>query len=179
MQLRARELGVRVLLQDSYLLRENPFLSDVAKTFAGGPWLKHFFPEVNKKAAREFIGTLDRTISIPSRSCAPRAYALALALLYESADVAMCEVTSLPAPEDPMAAPNATLTSEESCLAVHESPALTDECDTPAVRAAVRAFAAGTRMSSVYDLMGVAPHTLEKAIRSVLAKQLSAGYQRT
>lgn len=78
-----------------------PRLTTIANAMINGPWQQHFFPELSKGNVADDLNSLDRT-----RSCKPKAlstpfYVLALSLLFNSADSAICAVSNSSSEELP------------------------------------------------------------------------------
>lgn len=168
---RATQLGVRMF---TLPWLDGPYLSDLARMSVSGPWLQRFFPAVSSETFGTYVGSLDRTITHVWGGLSPLAYALALALLYESADEAMHALTSTPAfaesPESD-APPVKREESNERGPTVSGSLEVERAGTVMSVQAALRAFAAGAPIQVACLSTGVAPPMLEQALRCALAKQ--------
>lgn len=94
LQQRARQLHIR-----SHAGVVGVHLHDIAKNQAGGPWLSTHFPDIERKGSSS---SLCRTYSSQKIAYATTYYALALALLYHSADDALSDLDSHAESSKPM-----------------------------------------------------------------------------
>ena len=127
-------------------------LTTIATDVVRGPWQKHFFPEIDAGGAE--LNSLDRTCSSVRLGYSTPFYALALAVLFESADEAMHEVNS-PAIDTFVKQSNRMNTGATGCLG--------------GLPAAARAFFEGASISEAARLQGVETRQLEALLRAAAA----------
>ncbi len=170
MQRKAKHLGVRTSWEGQR--GDGPFLSDLALTFVAGPWLQRYFREVAEKQPGACISSFDNAItSLSLTRPSTSTYALALALLYDSADTAMGDLASTMVPAGPHINRELDGQRERARFAASGKPSAMDAEATTGVQAALSAFAAGSSIQVACQSAGVASLILETILRSLLAEQ--------
>jgi hypothetical protein len=86
---RAKQFGL-----STYINGNKPLLSDLVKESFPAEWLSTIFPKLVVKPHRQSMSSMDGVLYLNTSACSVTAYALALAVLYDSADEALYEITS-------------------------------------------------------------------------------------
>ena len=124
-----------------------------------GPWQREFFPELSTKGRGTYVPLLDRAITCRDMAQRSVAYALAMAVLYDSADAALSALSSSAAMP---AAPATT-----SAMRLHEPGIST-------LDSALKEFAMGRSITDICSGNDECRAELESALRSVLRHSLRA-----
>ncbi len=154
LQQRARQLHIR-----SHAGVVGVHLHDIARNQAGGPWLTTHFPDIESKGSSS---SLCRTYSSRKIAYATTYYALALALLYHSADDALSDLDSHAKLSKPI------IIDWQSYLLKHE----VTMGDHGTLQRALNGFLQGMPVEQACEKFGAERHTLESILRAATKHSL-------
>lgn len=133
--------------------------SELVLSMIDGPWQREFFPELSSKTRGAYVALLDRTITCRDVAQRSAAYALAMAVLFDSADTALSALSS-----------GASLPNAATGARGANAP----EPGITTLDCALKEFAKGRSITDICSGNDVCRAELESALRRVLQHSLRA-----
>ncbi len=160
---RASNLGLRI---SAIGQRDN--LSDLALAGVDGPWAREFFPSLTSKMPGQFVAQIDGTCLSKHSSYHSSSYALALAVLWDSAEDALADFRK----PYIVKVHSEDRCDQQHCSSLATLPMHSFTSDRPskliAVELALRAFFTGDPISKASTDFQIDPGDLENALRRAL-----------
>lgn len=139
-------------------------ISDLAEPMTRGPWQRLYFPDLVGKPQGVFVDSLDRTYTSRRVAYTTQAYALALAVLYDSAADAFADLSRAGEPKPDR---------HRSFVSADTRPGMSDGTDVRGteLRLALQAFLNGKSIADACACSGADSGSLESALRTALRQQ--------
>jgi hypothetical protein len=168
----ATRLAERATLFDLrlYALGVKKNLSDLVILKLAGPWLEEFFPCLNGKRPGEYVAKIDGTCISKHTPYHASAYALALAVLWDSPDEAIEQFRRPICPLEPKKySKNFRRTSAAKSYFINSSNKDSDGKKHQSLESAMELFSSGASLMEASEKSGLLPKELEDVLRNILA----------